>query len=133
MLGMLSGAWRFRYFIVSSVRTELRLKFVRSRLGGLWMILNPLSQVLATLGVAFVIADFSLWFWGGDPRPVSGPDFLSGSVRLFGEEVLPVLRKEYADKTPAHIPEPPTHAGRVAATLASAGQSSSETASPKSV
>jgi putative FMN-dependent luciferase-like monooxygenase len=41
---------------------------------------------------------------------------------LFGEEVLPVLRKEYADKTPAHIPEPPTHAGRVAASLAAAGQ-----------
>ena len=28
---------------------------------------NSLSQVLATLGVAFVIADCSLWFWGGDP------------------------------------------------------------------
>jgi lipopolysaccharide transport system permease protein len=46
MLGMLSGAWRYRYFIVSSVRTELRTKFIRSRLGGLWMILNPLAQVL---------------------------------------------------------------------------------------
>ena len=34
---------------------------------------------------------------------------------LFGEEVLPVLRKEYADRTPAHVPDPPTHAGRVAA------------------
>ena len=42
---------------------------------------------------------------------------------LFGEEVLPVLRKEYAEKTPAHVPEPPTHAGRVAASLAAAGQS----------
>ena len=42
---------------------------------------------------------------------------------LFGEEVLPVLRKEYAAlKTPAHVPEPPTHAGRVAASLAAAGQ-----------
>jgi branched-chain amino acid transport system permease protein len=29
---------------------------------------NTLSQVLATLGVAFVIADGSLWIWGGDPR-----------------------------------------------------------------
>jgi hypothetical protein len=38
---------------------------------------------------------------------------------LFGEEVLPVLRKEYAEKTPAHVPEPPTHAGRVAALMAS--------------
>ena len=34
---------------------------------------------------------------------------------LFGEEVLPVLRKEYAALKPAHVPDPPTHAGRVAA------------------
>jgi len=37
---------------------------------------------------------------------------------LFGEEVLPVLRKEYAALKPAQVPEPPTHAGRVAAALA---------------
>jgi lipopolysaccharide transport system permease protein len=46
MLGMLIGAWRYRYFIVSSIKTELRVKFIRSRLGGLWMILNPLAQVV---------------------------------------------------------------------------------------
>jgi len=45
---------------------------------------NSLSQVLATLGVAFVIADCSLWFWGGDPRPVSAPSFLAGGVQIFG-------------------------------------------------
>lgn len=53
MFGMLSGAWRYRYFISSSIRTELRTKFVRSRLGGLWMILNPLAQVLI---FAFVLS-----------------------------------------------------------------------------
>jgi len=45
---------------------------------------NSLSQVLATLGVAFVIADCSLWFWGGDPRPVSAPSFLAGGVEIMG-------------------------------------------------
>lgn len=45
---------------------------------------NSLSQVLATLGVAFVIADCSLWFWGGDPRPVSAPSFLAGGVEILG-------------------------------------------------
>ena len=45
---------------------------------------NTLSQVLATLGIAFVIADGSLWIWGGDPRPMSGPAFLSGGVQLLG-------------------------------------------------
>lgn len=61
-------------------------RFILRRLAG-----NALSQVLATLGVAFVIADFALWFWGGDPRPVSAPDFLSGSVRMFGL-VFPLYR-----------------------------------------
>ncbi len=45
---------------------------------------NPLGQVLATLGIAFIIADFCLWFWGGDPRPVSPPELLGGAVRVFG-------------------------------------------------
>lgn len=53
MFGMLAGAWRFRFFITSSIRTELRTKFVRSRLGGMWMILNPLAQVLI---FAFVLS-----------------------------------------------------------------------------
>lgn len=53
MFGMLSAAWRYRFFIFSSIRTDLRSKFVRSKLGGLWMILNPLAQVLI---FAFVLS-----------------------------------------------------------------------------
>ena len=53
-------------------------RLVLRRLAG-----NSLSQVLATLGVAFVIADGSLWLWGGDPRSVSAPAFLAGGVQLF--------------------------------------------------
>ena len=54
-------------------------RFVLRRLAG-----NSLSQVLATLGVAFVIADGSLWLWGGDPRPVNAPALLAGGVQLLG-------------------------------------------------
>jgi hypothetical protein len=46
MFGMLSGAWRHHFFVSSSIKTELRSKFVRNQLGGLWMILNPLAQIL---------------------------------------------------------------------------------------
>jgi lipopolysaccharide transport system permease protein len=53
MFGMLIGAWRYRYFILSSIKTELRVKFIRSRLGALWMILNPLAQVVI---FAFVLS-----------------------------------------------------------------------------
>ena len=45
MVGMLAGAWHYRNFIISSIQTEFRIRFVRSRLGGLWMVLNPLAQV----------------------------------------------------------------------------------------
>lgn len=34
---------------------------------------------------------------------------------LFGEEVLPTLRKEFADRKPAHVPEAPTFENRKAA------------------
>ena len=53
MLGILLSAWRYRFFIVTSIKTEFRAQFIRSRLGGLWMILQPLSQVLI---IAFVLS-----------------------------------------------------------------------------
>jgi lipopolysaccharide transport system permease protein len=43
---MIKAAWRYRFFILSSIRNELRVRFIRSKLGGLWMIIHPLSQVL---------------------------------------------------------------------------------------
>lgn len=45
-MGMINDIWRFRQFIASSVRSELAARFVRSRLGGLWMIIHPLGLVL---------------------------------------------------------------------------------------
>ena len=46
MKDMLLAVWRYRHFILSSIKNELRLRFVRSKLGGLWMIIHPLAQVL---------------------------------------------------------------------------------------
>lgn len=46
MLAMLKALWSYRYFIFSSIKNELRLRFIRSRLGALWMIIHPLMQVL---------------------------------------------------------------------------------------
>jgi branched-chain amino acid transport system permease protein len=37
---------------------------------------NALGQVLVTLGIAFIIADFCLIVWGGDPIPVNTPENL---------------------------------------------------------
>ena len=38
------SAWRFRHFIFSSIRGELKGRFARSGLGAAWFILNPLAQ-----------------------------------------------------------------------------------------
>ena len=43
---MFLNLWDYRYFIFSSIRNEIVSRFARSKLGGLWMIINPLSQVL---------------------------------------------------------------------------------------
>lgn len=54
-------------------------RFILRKLGG-----NVLSQVLVTLGIAFMLADFCLVVWGGDPIPVPTPDFLQQPVRIAG-------------------------------------------------
>lgn len=46
MKDMLRAVWAYRYFILSSIKNELRLRFIRSKLGVLWMIIHPLMQVL---------------------------------------------------------------------------------------
>lgn len=42
----LFGAWRYKQFIVSSIGNEVLTRFSRSKVGGLWMVIHPLSQVL---------------------------------------------------------------------------------------
>lgn len=45
MREMLSAIWHYRHFVVSSIKNDLRSRFARSKLGALWMILQPLAQV----------------------------------------------------------------------------------------
>jgi branched-chain amino acid transport system permease protein len=54
-------------------------RFVLRRLAG-----NPLAQVLATLGIAFIIADGCLLVWTGDPQQLPSPDWLQGVFRVAG-------------------------------------------------
>ncbi|HDO26019.1 MAG TPA: ABC transporter permease, partial [Nitrospirae bacterium] len=46
MFGMFRSMWQYHHFVLSSIRNEFKSRFVRSKLGGLWVIINPLSQVL---------------------------------------------------------------------------------------
>jgi branched-chain amino acid transport system permease protein len=54
-------------------------KFILRQLGG-----NVLGQVLVTLGVSFIIADFCLVVWGGDPIPVPTPQWLQQPLVIAG-------------------------------------------------
>ena len=45
---------------------------------------NALGQVLVTLGFAFIIADFCLVMWGGDPIPVPTPEYLRRPLIVAG-------------------------------------------------
>ena len=45
---------------------------------------NAFGQVLVTLGVAFIIGDFCLVVWGGDPIPVPTPEYLRQPLVVAG-------------------------------------------------
>ncbi|PRM88662.1 ABC transporter permease [Aliarcobacter cryaerophilus] len=42
----LRALWDYRFFVISSIKTEYKTRFARSKLGFLWMIIQPLSMVL---------------------------------------------------------------------------------------
>jgi len=44
--GLFNTIWRYRSYITTSIENEFKIRFARSKLGGFWMILQPLSQVL---------------------------------------------------------------------------------------
>src|SRR5258705_8192207 len=52
---------------------------------------DALAQVLVTLGLSFMAADFCLMVWGGDPLNVETPNGLGGFVRV-GAAAFPIYR-----------------------------------------
>lgn len=46
MKARLKRVWQFRTFIFTSIVSEFRLRFARSKLGAIWLVLHPLMQVL---------------------------------------------------------------------------------------
>jgi branched-chain amino acid transport system permease protein len=45
---------------------------------------NSLGQVLVTLGISFIVADFCLIVWGGDPIPIQTPPALQQPIFVGG-------------------------------------------------
>lgn len=52
---------------------------------------------------------------------------------LLGEEVVPVLRREFATGRPDHVPDAPTHASMVAAAAASGQRDNGDMPAPSDV
>ncbi len=52
---------------------------------------QPLAQILVTMGVTLIIAEFGVIWWGGYPRTVGRPDALAGSAHL-GVASFPTYR-----------------------------------------
>jgi branched-chain amino acid transport system permease protein len=44
---------------------------------------NAQGQVLATLGLSFVVADLCLMIWGGDPLPIQTPSMFQTPMEMF--------------------------------------------------
>jgi branched-chain amino acid transport system permease protein len=88
MLAMTFNFWVavvFAIILVAALGTVIE-RFLLRQLPG-----QPLAQVLVTLGIAFIIADFCLMVWGGDPVRVDTPESLAGFLR-FGPLVFPHYR-----------------------------------------
>ncbi len=85
MKNLFSSIWSYRFFIISSIITEFRSRFIRSKFGGLWMILHPLALVLI---YAFILSQIMTSKLPGVETKYSYPIYiLSGMVgwTLFSE------------------------------------------------
>lgn len=45
-MNMLGAVWQYRYFILSSIKNDVKARFSRSKLGAFWIVLHPLAMVL---------------------------------------------------------------------------------------
>ena len=75
---------------------------------------SPQQVIERTLGFRDYVGDYQRQLFLVDHAGLPLKTVLE-QLDLLGEEVVPVLRKEFAALKPAHVPEAPTHASRVAA------------------
>ena len=75
---------------------------------------SPQQVIERTLGFRDYVGDYQRQLFLIDHAGLPLKTVLE-QLDLLGEEVVPVLRKEFAALKPAHVPDAPTHASRVAA------------------
>jgi putative FMN-dependent luciferase-like monooxygenase len=75
---------------------------------------SPQQVIERTLGFREYVGDYQRQLFLVDHAGLPLKTVLE-QLDLLGEQVVPVLRKEFAALKPAHVPDAPTHAGLVAA------------------
>ncbi|MFG1675736.1 LLM class flavin-dependent oxidoreductase [Micromonospora sp. NPDC049282] len=75
---------------------------------------SPQQVIDRTLGFRDYVGDYQRQLFLMDHAGLPLKTVLE-QLDLLGEEVVPVLRKEFDSMRPAHVPEAPTHAGLLAA------------------
>lgn len=100
---MFRSLWQYRHFIISSIKGDLRGRFVRSRLGGLWFILHPLAQaVIFSIVLSELLkarlpdtespAAYPIYLLSGLAAWTLFSDILTRSMTVFIEQA-PVMKK----------------------------------------
>ena len=75
---------------------------------------SPQEVIEKTLGFRDYVGDYQRQLFLMDHAGLPLKTVLE-QLDLLGEEVVPVLRREFAALKPAHVPDAPTHASLVAA------------------
>jgi hypothetical protein len=75
---------------------------------------SPQQVIERTLGFREYVGDYQRQLFLIDHAGLPLTSVLE-QLDILGEQVVPVLRKEFAALQPAHVPDAPTHASRVAA------------------
>lgn len=100
---MITALWRYRHFILASIKGELRGRYARSRLGAAWFVLNPLAQaVIFSLVLGQVLAArlpetnisgaYPIYLLAGTAAWGLFSEILNRSVNIFVEQAS-VLKK----------------------------------------
>ena len=82
---------------------------------------SPQQVIERTLGFRDYVGDYQRQLFLMDHAGLPLKTVLE-QLDMLGEEVVPVLRQEFAALQPAHVPDAPTHASLVAARDAAAGR-----------
>jgi len=78
---LLGSVWDYRYFIISSIKSEFLGRFARSKLGALWAILNPLAQAMI---FALVLGQVMGAKLGGGASNAAYPVYLMAGIAAWG-------------------------------------------------